>query len=622
MHFIVFCLCGILFVLYHVFVQPRILKKSDDYTASSIFHFGGFLLVASLIYFYVRLELGLYNPIVYEFYDWWGFVIFLSGTILITFDLFILWRRWKKYVPEVIPASIPPTNDTEINDLKEQMDKLKQESDKLQLDCDKLSRENGHLKETLAGSNIKQQEYETKLNGLRNGEDELARSKREWESQKQSEQLAASASMKQKEADLERQFNDKLNSEKENLQERFHHKMTEFMDSVTEKLERRIHSEKKNIVEDIFNFDGQTKDDVFELKRTKESIEKEKEMLEKNKFLQEVDDKVNRSKEHVLEAKSSALDVKSENVELRSELKIMASEFKNELVNERSSRERSVDTVLHKLELEEERRKSDTKDTGNKIAMLAEQTKGKFIEMASMISDNLKDLEMKTMTSFREVRENMSDMKLQFGQEVLRLDGQQGQILNELDKYYIKNQEFVNKCQSLALEARSQNIEGHNLLNQVNHMYSQHRVETKAMENQLQNSLDQVAVKEGHLANSIGESMLKLKSVSDQQYIAMKDLALEKKDISLLWKEKNQEHDMNLQEVRHQKQDLDRMKQFLDQEKSHFTDNKSSVMDNAKLTHQLYMNEQRYTEALKRAQSSGGFLSRLARGIEESVANR
>jgi hypothetical protein len=596
------------------------LKKDDDYSASSIFHFGGFLLVASLVYFYVKLELGMYNPIVYEFYDWWGFVIVVSALILVPIDLFILWRRWKKYVPEAMPSSESPASEAEIKQLKEQIEQLKLESDNLKADSDRLTRDNEHLRETLASSNTKQNEYETKLSGLKSKEEDFARLKREWESQKHSDQLAASTLLRQKEADLEKQFNEKLHSEKEQLQERFHHKMTEFMDSVTEKLERRIHSEKKNIVEDIFKFDGHTKDDVFELKRTKESIEKEKEQLEKNKFLQEVDDRVIKSKEHVLEAKTSALDVKSENVELRSELKLMASEFKNELVNERSSRERSFDTVLHKLELEEERRKSDTKDVGNKIMLLAEQTRGKFIELTSMISDNLKDMEMRTMNSFREVRENLSDMKLQFGQEVLRLDGQQGQILNELEKYYIKNQEFVNKCQSLALESKSQNIDGHHLLNQVSHLYNQHKTEARMMENNLQTALDQVAVKEGNLANVVGESMLKLKAVSDQQYIAMKDMALEKKDINLLWKEKNQEHEMNLQEVRHQKQDLDRMKQFLDQEKSHFSENKTNVMDNARLTHQLYMNEQRYHETLKKVQSSQSFLGKIARAADFALS--
>ena len=483
-----------------------------------------------------------------------------------------------------------------------------------------LNKEIRSKTEELTSVNKRLYDIENQFYKLKEKEDSLNALEKELEKIRVQNEDMISIRLKKMQAEYQTKFDDKIIEIKGSLQEAYNVKMASFMDGITEKMEQRIHSEKRNLVDDVFKFDGSSRDDIFELKRTKENLDKERETMEKAKFKLELDDLVSKSKEHVLDAKTSALDVKSENVEIRSDIKLMAGEFKNELLIEKTSREKSVDAVLHKLELEEERRKSDTKDTGNKIAMLAEQTKGQLIELASVVSNNLKDLEMKTMASFREVRENMSDMKLQFGQEVLRLDGQQGQILNELEKYYIKNQEFVNKCQSLALEARSQNIEGHSLLNQVNHMYSQHKVETKAMENQLQNTLDQVAVKEGHLANSIGESMLKLKSVSNEQYIAMKDMALEKKDINLLWKEKNQEHEMNLQEVRHQKQDLDRMKQFVDQEKSHFSDHKSSVLDNARLTHQLYMNEQRYVEAIKRAESSNGFLTRIAKGIEHSFS--
>ena len=105
--------------------------------------------------------------------------------------------------------------------------------------------------------------------------------------------------------------------------------------------------------------------------------------------------------------------------------------------------------------------------------------------------------------------------------------------------------------------------------------------------------------------------MLKLKQVSDQQYIAMKDLSLEKKDIQLLHREKNVEHEMNMQEVRHAKQNLDMAKQ-------QFDNRKKSTLENAKLTHQLYMKEQQYSQALFKERNSKGFLSRLASHIENS----
>ncbi len=527
----------------------------------------------------------------------------------------------------------------ESNKTKQEREQLKVERDQLKGDFEKLSRIKEFLdkegeqlkkdreehKKQLANFSARMEELKLKEENIQKAQkeneiNEYKLKSREEALNNQMENL--DLLLKEKGNDLEKQYGIKRDQDKLELQELYNSKMTDFMNSVTAKMEKRILDEKKILVEDIFTFDGSAKDDVFELKKTKEGLHKEKEELERNKFLMQIDEKVSKAKEHVLEAKSSALEVKSENVDLRSELNSLAKDFKLDLFQEKLDREKSTDQVLHKLELEEERRKSDTRDVGNQISLLAEQTKGKFIELESMVSENLKELEMRTMNSFREVRENLSDMKLQFGQEILRLDGQQSQILNELEKYYIKNQEFVNKCQSLALEARKQNVEGNNLLNQVNNMYNQHKVETKAMENLLQNSLDQVAVKEGHLANSIGESMLNLKNISDQQYIAMKDMALEKKDINLLWREKNQEHEMNLQEVRHQKQDLDRMKQFLDQEKSHFSDSKSSVMDNARLTHQLYMNEHRYNETLKKVQSSQGFLTRIAKVAEFAMSKK
>ena len=596
-------LIGGFFVLYHIIGQPRLIQKAGDIGSRTIFYFAGCLLALGLSWIYMYLTV----TGDFQFMDiaaiFPQYLVLFTGCILAVFDLIILIYRYSNRLPE-----LPTVNQTEGLDPKV-ADELKKRIDELERESKILQSENETLKESSSNASKQENEFYRLSNDLKLKEDAFSQQKKEWEQEYRQKDIQASERYKQKEAKLEKDFSDKITDEKERLQESYHHKMTEFVDSITEKLEKRIHNEKKNLVDDIFSFDAPTSDHIFELRKTKESLEKEKEAFEKNKFLLEVDDKVSKSKEHVLEAKNSALDVKSENLELRTELKLIANEFKNEMTVERSSREKSVDAIAHKLELEEERRKSDTKDVGNKISLLAEQTKGQLIELASVMNENLKDLEMRTMDSFREVRENLSDMKLQFGQEILRLDGQQGQILNELEKYYIKNQEFVNKCQSLALEARNQNIEGNNLLNQVNHMYSQHKLETKAMENQLQTSLDQIAVKEGHLANSIGESMLKLKNISDQQYIAAKDMALEKKDMGLLWREKNIEHDMNLQEVRHQKQDFERLQQFANQ-------SINDKVENSRLHHQLYMNEHRFMDALKKAQNSQSLLGKLARAAD------
>lgn len=192
-------------------------------------------------------------------------------------------------------------------------------------------------------------------------------------------------------------------------------------------------------------------------------------------------------------------------------------------------------------------------------------------------------------------------------------------ILTELEKYYAKNQQFVNQCQTIDLEARQQNMDGQHLLNQVNHVHNQHKVEARDIESRLRSSMDQVSLKQGQLANYVGESMLKLKSISDQQFITMKDMALEKKDIGLFWKEKNMEHDMNLQEIKHQQNDLNRTRQLFSQEKSSLDQYKSSVMENARLTHRSYIAEQQHMIAMHKAQNSDGWLSRWARSFEANL---
>lgn len=422
--------------------------------------------------------------------------------------------------------------------------------------------------------------------------------------------------IQQKEEELRREYDSKSLEQRESLQTAYNEKIIQFVDSATEKMESRITFEKDQMVNNVFGFEDEGKDDFFEIKQMKESLEKQQEEIDKNKFLLVMDQKVSLANEQVLQAKNSALDIKSENTDLRTELTLLANEFKMGLQEEQFKREKSTDTLLHKLELEQEKRKVDFAKISSQLSIMDAQTKAQLVQMNSQFNVTLKDLEIKTSESFNQVKDNMSSMKLKFGQEVMRLDGQQSNILNDLEKYYAKNHQFVNQCQSIALEARKQNLDGQYILNQVNYLHKEHQLKSESMEKQIQLTLDQVALKEGQLANSIGESMLKLKSISDQQYIAMKDMALEKKDIDVLWREKNLEHDMNLQEVRHQQEQLDKTRQLFGQERCAFDQHKSNVLQNAQLTHKLQMDEYVHKLALEKAQNSGGFLSRWARNLE------
>ena len=57
-------------------------------------------------------------------------------------------------------------------------------------------------------------------------------------------------------------------------------------------------------------------------------------------------------------------------------------------------------------------------------------------------------------------------------------------------------------------------------------------------------------------------------------------------------------------------------KDKLEHSRQLFNEEKNNALTNGKLTHQLYMNEQRYNQALFKERNSRGFLSTLAASIE------
>ena len=399
---------------------------------------------------------------------------------------------------------------------------------------------------------------------------------------------------------IRQEYESRYKRKEEELCLAFHDKMNEFTTSMTDKMERRILQEKQELVDDVFSFEGGEDNGAFELRRAKTTLEQREAEVDKNAFMLEMEKKVNEAAQQVIEAKKHGLDIRAENLSFQFQLK-------EETIN----RERAFERLQSQMEVDGIRRESDRRELEHKLEMLGVDVKMRLLELGSKVESRLKDIEMDAKRSFLEVKENISDMRHEFGKEILRMDGQQGRILNELERYNLKNQGYVQEMQGLAVEARRSNLEGKNLLDRVNLIREKHQMELQGIEQKLGLAMDKVSVHEGRLANSVGSAMLKLKSISDEQYATMRDLALEKKDTNLLWREKNIEHDRNLEKVAYEKRDLERLRE-------QFELKKSNAFEQAKLQHNLYMTEQRYTEALSKANSSGGFLSRVARGIEEA----
>lgn len=605
MLYLIYVLAIIAIALFFIFSIPGVTKKMIEELDRPIIP----RLIASVVVIGLTVLATLFFGVegTYSYDTVLGIGLLNSAVILLSYNILMVKGDLKEF-----NSVLKDKYHSEESERQQQIQALEEKSKAIEDKERKLKDENEALKnekEMLESLQKKLTVKENEFRQLESLEEKLKRDRGELQS---SIRIGVQAELQNITLEYER----RATREKVELQEKYNAKIVAFVSSATQKMHERIHSDKKDLLDDIFSFDGETSDDFFEMKQLKESLTHEKEEIEKSRLLVEMEQKVSQANEHVVNAKSSALDIKSENVDLKSELKLLANEFTMGLTKEQLTRENAVDTVLHKLELEQERRKADYQKIGSQLQVMDAQTKAGLIELKSSLTIALKDLQLSTANSLREVRENVGDMKLQFGQEILRLDGQQGQILTELEKYYAKNQQFVNQCQGIALEAKSQNLDGQNILNKVNTLYGQYKTDARGIEQRLRTSMDQVSVKESQLANSVGESMLKLKSISDQQFSTMRDMALEKKDINLLWKEKNEEHDRNIQEVRHQKQDLDMNRKLFNQEQSSFDKHKSSVMENARLTHRNYMQEQEYKMAMFKAENSGGWLSRWAKNIE------
>jgi len=404
---------------------------------------------------------------------------------------------------------------------------------------------------------------------------------------------------------IESQYQENFLKEKTRLQEDYNSRLAEYTQKLTKQMESRLASEKLSIVDNIFTFDGQARDDSFE-------IHKEKESISKSKLLLEMEERLMSAKQYELNAKRSALEVQKENAEIKADMKVMSSNFKLELFKEQSERLRSYDQLLHRLELESEKRQSQGRDIEHQIRLMEESNKIKYLELKHYFENELKNVQMETIETFRGVSESISDMKLQFGQEILRIDGQQDKILVELEKYYLKSREYVHQCQSLALEARNQNIEGQKLMNHVDTLYKQHKLETGDMEKRLDLSLSKIAVKEGEIANRLGETFLNIQNANLNNSYALKNIALERQGIEVAAQVKYKEQAMALQELKHQRKDLQRQNELYEIEELNDREQRRSNLAQDKLYYQLERDKQRYVHNLERAQRSQVYLNKIS----------
>ena len=389
------------------------------------------------------------------------------------------------------------------------------------------------------------------------------------------------------------------------MRERHGIEFTNFQEKIREEFNQKVKYEKANLVDNMFEFNKETNDDYFEFTEAKKEIEKDKLIIE-------LGGKVMEASHHEMAAKKAAMETKSEYGSLRADMKVMENDFKMNLQTERNERKSDVQKVLHMLEVEHVKRKSETRDIRNTIALMKERNKSKFVELKYYFQNEIKNVQMQTFQVFTQMKESITEMKLQFGKEILRLDKQDQRILVDLEKYYTKSQAFVNQCKAIANEARSQNIESNYLMNKVETLYKKHSLEARDMERKMNHSLSKIAVREGDFANRVGEALLNIKHASLDNIYALKDIGLERKGLDLAYVSKEKEQARMLDKLKEQEKSIEKSRRMrkLQDDNARIESNSSKTQD--KMRFQMEMNSIQYARNLERAQRNQSYLKKFS----------
>lgn len=263
-------------------------------------------------------------------------------------------------------------------------------------------------------------------------------------------------------------------------------------------------NQKKQVLNDIFGDSPKSyaRSDEFEKQDFEKYTQKKKDELEIRELKVEVNEQLFAQERKITEGLDNA---KSERFEIRMELR---DGFAN------------VDTRFMKIE-------------------------GEFADYRAYVSEKFSNLELHFLKEIGalkefignvrlELKSENNEMKLQFGQEVLRLDKQQVQIVDRMQKYENQVKGFSIDMTKLKIEAERFAMRGEDVLNKANTIYQRHKADMHVAGSELKMGLQKMAVKNEAFSNTVASAQLRLDEISKEQYFALKDMAHERIGINML----------------------------------------------------------------------------------------
>lgn len=232
---------------------------------------------------------------------------------------------------------------------------------------------------------------------------------------------------------------------------------------------------------------------------------------EKQEFVHQV-----KKKEEELENREFQLSVREEVREIREEGRQDRNRFQTAMNN-------FIDKVIDRiLQLEE------------KVSSISEFVKVKFAEMDARITKELAKVSETIIALHYEVKEEMSGMRLQIGQEILRVDKQAMQMVGKLQEYEANLKSFSADMRQIKLEAERYSIRAEDLLAKASNLYHRHRTDMDKIGKDIEINMQKMSLHDQSFSNKVGQAKLLMDELSLEQYHTLKQIGHERLGIGLL----------------------------------------------------------------------------------------
>ncbi len=289
-----------------------------------------------------------------------------------------------------------------------------------------------------------------------------------------------------------------LHKENENLK-------TEHKQDIQQALVQIDRKNKENLLTDIFGnseVTGYARSDEFEKQQFQQVVKKKEEELQLREIKHEVASHLFEQDKRILEYRYEA---KDESAQLREEVR-----------------------------------------TGfTKVAETFLLVEKEMMTFKSYVVEKFSQLELNFFNELNNIRETIgrmqvdvskqfSDIKVQFGREIVRLDQQQIRIVDKVQTLHNQVKSFGVEVMQIKNEAERYSIRAEDVLNRANIAYQKHQVAIQSISKDLDLNLQQMSLHKKEFANEVGSSKLQLERISQDQYLALKDIAYEKMGINIL----------------------------------------------------------------------------------------